>query len=617
VNIGPGLIIGNKYLVKHLVGEGGMGLVVAAEHIDLRHPVAIKVLRPGAGALVEERFLREARAVVRVRSDHVARVFDVGTLESGEPYMVMELLDGHDLSELLDERAQLPIEQAVSYVIQTCTALSEVHAVGVIHRDVKPANLFVTKRTDGSARVKLLDFGISKEAVSATQTPESLTQSGTMLGSPIYMSPEQLTSSRDVDFRTDVWSLGAVLFELLAGEAPFPGLTVAELYSAILRDEPHSLLELRPGVPSGLVGVIDKCLEKDPDRRYQSVDELADALLTFATVTDEPAGNLVPRRSSHQPDDASLDPAATLDMPDSSAGLPAKPPRSSGRPPELVTTTAGAASAARPPAGRSARVSLLLLIGLLVVGGFMLLRPTATPARLHSLVVPTLPQPPPSSSSMTAMSRDDLENAQKAMHKLDDTLPQALRKRLKNELTAARQAFNNKNYRRARSGVDKVTNQLRKHGLYEGYQLSKLGCTAAKLRADLGEVRFLKWIRAIRNIADFPNSRAFLVRDKKLSDAATLVMRLCGPLHMSCNLARQAEARYRIGTAFAKLTAQAALRPRALPLARGALMYAEITFRSASSVAKASGRCIAQIRAGMKKSQAAQKRLPPEQEPPQ
>ncbi len=277
-----GQVLAGKYRVESCLGEGGMGLVVKARHIELGRAVAIKVLRPGAGAMARLRFMREARAASRIPSEHVARVYDVGQLDSGRPYMVMELLEGRDLADVIYEDGPLSIEDAVEVVLQACEALAAAHARGIVHRDVKPANLFLTQGSDGTPITKLLDFGVSKEALAASEAPDPLTRTNAVLGSPVFMSPEQLACSRDVDHRADVWSLAVTFFELLTVEPAFAGESLAELYSSILRDEPCRLRAVRPDAPEALEEIILRCLRKLPDDRVQTVVELADLLEPFA-----------------------------------------------------------------------------------------------------------------------------------------------------------------------------------------------------------------------------------------------------------------------------------------------------------------------------------------------
>jgi serine/threonine-protein kinase len=281
----PGQILLGKYRIERVLGVGGMGVVVAATHVTLEERVAIKFLLPDALKNQEAvaRFLREARAAVRIKSEHVARVTDVGTLETGAPYMIMEYLDGGDLGTLAKVRGALPVEAAVEYVLQACEALAEAHGLGIVHRDLKPSNLFVATRADGTPTVKVLDFGISKiTGMAASGADLGMTKTTTIMGSPLYMSPEQMASSRDVDPRTDIWALGIILFELLTGRVPFQADTITQLCAMILQQPPEPLRNLRPDAPEGLQIVIQHCLEKDRNRRYGNVAEFAHALAPYA-----------------------------------------------------------------------------------------------------------------------------------------------------------------------------------------------------------------------------------------------------------------------------------------------------------------------------------------------
>jgi eukaryotic-like serine/threonine-protein kinase len=232
----PGHIISGKYEVIDLIGSGGMGYVVSARHIDLGELVAIKFLRSEALAYEElvARFDREARASVRIKSEHVARVYDVGTLPNGVPFIVMEHLEGKDLGEVLQEQGRLPIKTAIDYVMQACEALASAHAVNIVHRDVKPENLFLTRQGQGVDMLKVLDFGISKVALESAMGPRRFVKTTMPLGSPVYMSPEQIRNSENVDVRTDIWSLCCVLFELLTGATAFDAPSLMELGAAIL-----------------------------------------------------------------------------------------------------------------------------------------------------------------------------------------------------------------------------------------------------------------------------------------------------------------------------------------------------------------------------------------------
>jgi len=284
-SVREGEILAGKYRVDRVLGSGGMGIVVAAHHLELDDRVAIKFLLPEARESVEavERFAREARAAVKIKSEHVARVADVGRLPDGAPFIVMEYLEGSDLGAWLSERGPLPVEQAVDFILQASEAIAEAHALGIVHRDLKPGNLFVTRRPDGGLSIKVLDFGISKMTGLASSAPlSSMTQTSTMMGSPQYMPPEQIRSSKDVDARSDIWALGVILYELLTGHPPFDGENLAELVYRIISTSAPPVRDHRPELSPVIETVIAKCLAKERDERFASIAELACALLPFA-----------------------------------------------------------------------------------------------------------------------------------------------------------------------------------------------------------------------------------------------------------------------------------------------------------------------------------------------
>jgi serine/threonine-protein kinase len=282
----PGDVLAGKYRIEGLVGRGGMGAVFAATDLVLGRRVAVKTLlaegldRPGA----LPRFFNEARAAAQIDSEHVVRVLDVGAAEGGLPFIVLEYLEGVDLAHLARERRLDPVE-AVDYVLQALDALAQAHARGIIHRDLKPANLFLVRRADGAGgrgHIKVLDFGISK-ITAAPFAQAGITASTAILGSPAYMSPEQLRSAKGVDARSDVWSVGVILYELLAGCTPFAAEEIGAIFAAILERTPAPVRSHQPGVAPGLDAVVMRCLARDPSQRFQSVSALATALAPFAS----------------------------------------------------------------------------------------------------------------------------------------------------------------------------------------------------------------------------------------------------------------------------------------------------------------------------------------------
>jgi serine/threonine-protein kinase len=382
------LFVSAKYAVDRVLGSGATGVVLAARHIQLRERVALKVLRPEVAYLpgLRARFEREAQAAVRIKSEHIVRILDVGAMDSGLPYIVMEFLDGCDLRQLLRTRGAIPIEEAVEYVAQACIGVVEAHAAGVVHRDLKPSNLFLTHRPDGSPLVKVLDFGVSKLASEANDRTE-LTLLDGVLGSPKYMSPEQARSARSVDARADVWSLGVILYHLLAGRPPFSGESTTELLSAILTTEPALLTDVVPDAPAPLESILRKCLEKNVDRRVQSVAELALALVPW--VRSE-TGALISRiadssRRGARRSQASAPPPATPDV-----GLSASGGTAMGWQTHNWL---------RPKPARIFAAALTFSV-VLVAGAIWLARgPDAAPAQTQRPTMPLAEIPPPTVSA--------------------------------------------------------------------------------------------------------------------------------------------------------------------------------------------------------------------------
>ena len=283
-----GDVIAGKYRLEKVAGEGGMGVVYAAQHLVLKQRVAVKVLLPDAvtSEHVVERFAREAQAAARIESEHVARVMDAGATATGAPFLVMEYLEGCDLEELLSIEGPLPMADVVDYLLQALEALAHAHAVGLVHRDIKPANLFLACRADGGNVIKMLDFGISKTMESR---PEDRVLTGqAVLGSPVYMSPEQLRNAKDIDARADLWSLGVVAYELLVGKPPFDGDGVGEIFAAILEKDPEPLHTRNWRLPPELSAVIAKCVQRKPEDRWSDAATLARALKPFGSGVYNP-----------------------------------------------------------------------------------------------------------------------------------------------------------------------------------------------------------------------------------------------------------------------------------------------------------------------------------------
>jgi serine/threonine-protein kinase len=282
--------------MERVIGEGGVGVLVPARHVQLEQRVAIKYLLPATlkSPTLVERFLREGRLAASIKSEHVVRIYDVGTVPSGEPYMVMEYLAGSDLRSLVKD-GPIPAPDAVDYLLQACEALAEAHMSGIVHRDLKPENFFLAFGPGGTTSVKLLDFGISKMAPTETGSGRPLTTDTDKFGTPSYMSPEQLKAAATVDDRADIWSLGVVLFELLTGKRPFEGDSFPQVCAAIVTEPPRPLRDLLPDAPRALEAVIGRCLEKDPEKRFQDVGEFAQTLALFGMEESGKRGHHIRR----------------------------------------------------------------------------------------------------------------------------------------------------------------------------------------------------------------------------------------------------------------------------------------------------------------------------------
>jgi serine/threonine-protein kinase len=283
VPISPGDMLDGRYRIERIIGEGGMGVVVSAVHVQLRVPVAIKFLRPAkaGNAEVNARFLREARACAHLKNEHIVRVMDFGVFENGLPVLVMEYLEGRDLAAVLAQDGPLAVDEAIDYMLQVAEALAEAHARGIVHRDLKPSNLFLTRHSDGAPLVKVLDFGVSKVIASNAEAMAStdITGGHAMLGSPAYMSPEQIAASPDVDHRADLWALGAILYELLTATMPFAKDNVVSMLAAVINDDAPKLRDRRPDVPEPIADTVERCLAKSPDQRCPDVLAFAEGII--------------------------------------------------------------------------------------------------------------------------------------------------------------------------------------------------------------------------------------------------------------------------------------------------------------------------------------------------
>jgi serine/threonine protein kinase len=290
----PGTVLAGKYLVEGLLGVGGMGVVLTARHQQLDQKVAIKVLLPEVARHPEivERFAREARAAAKIQGEHVARVVDVGVLDDGSPFMVMEHLEGRDLAAELRARGPLPAADVAHWIVEACEAIAQAHAAKIVHRDLKPSNLFLALQPDNRSVVKVLDFGISK--IVDPDAP-ALTKTSSLVGTPYYMSPEQLTAAKTLDTRADIWAIGVIMYELLTGKPPFVGESMPEVVAAILKNEPISLDVVRPGLPPGFADVVASCIQTNPGQRYQSVAALSAALAPFGMQRDQLSAERIAR----------------------------------------------------------------------------------------------------------------------------------------------------------------------------------------------------------------------------------------------------------------------------------------------------------------------------------
>lgn len=410
--VSEGAVIAGKFRLERILGVGGMGAVFEATHVALGERVAVKFLRPELRDKPElvERFLREARSQFRIKSDHIVRVLDVGTAESGTPYIAMELLEGVSLHAHVRRLGRVAPGEAAEIVMQACDALSAAHALGIVHRDVKTKNLMLTSAPSGALRVKLVDFGVAQ--ISSPDLGDRLTATETIMGTPLYMPPEQLRSARLADARSDVWAIGVVLYEVLTGSLPYLAESAADMLFRHYHETPKPVHEVIDGIPPALGAIVAKCLSLEPADRFPSAAALADALAPFARErTLLPRETLVSATAPEQP--SSDDTMALSDTDIGSESLaPVSPNRRSSAPPPVLP---------KAREGRTLLATMVAAIALIgVVASFVVLRPAkrvqAVTDDKASASVPvvtrpdTLPEPEPTASA-SASARTPVPSA--------------------------------------------------------------------------------------------------------------------------------------------------------------------------------------------------------------
>jgi serine/threonine-protein kinase len=422
---GPGHVIAGKYAIVRVIGEGGMGVVFEATHLRLRQRVAVKMLLPEmlAHDIIVTRFEREARASGQLRNRHAVRVMDVDVTPEGVPYMVMEYLEGHDLQTELDRRGKLPYAEAVDIVLQACSAMIAAHQIGIVHRDLKPANLFLAQESDAheGSVLKVLDFGISKVQA---EGDAKLTVADSVIGTAMYMSPEQVRSSESVDARSDIWSLGIILFELLSGRPPWIG-SPTQLAAAVVSEDAPDVRTLSPDVPADIATIIATALRREPSARFGDVKQLALALAPFAPPTGagRSLAEALLQHSSGKFPRVSIRPAPLEEARTIVQAAAISESRMGGTGAGSGTAPGWAQHSAAPGAHRTVMIGFLVafVVGLLVVGGGVLgwlrwsaaARGRATAASAHAsssaamapsaaLTVAALPSLPPASSGASS-----------------------------------------------------------------------------------------------------------------------------------------------------------------------------------------------------------------------
>ncbi len=365
--LSPGAVLGRYQLVRRL-GAGGMGEVFEARHLDLGKAVALKTLHGGASTRpdVLARFVREGQAAARLRHPNAVDVTDVGVV-NGVAYLVMEMLHGEDLQGLLKRERVLSPARIAAILLPTLSALAAAHEEGIVHRDLKPANIFLHRARDGSLVPKVLDFGISKMHV---EESPALTATSAVLGTPSYMSPEQLRSTRDVDLRSDLYSLGVVLYECATGALPFVGETLFAIMTAVDQGVYTPPRKVRGDIPEALERVIVRAMSRAPAHRFGSAQELAQALAPFA---DADPGAWQARASA-----PSMPPVTVL----SSPSVPALSASIN-----TLTGNTGSKAAVEPPGPQRRWPALAVgaaLLAVVSVGSLWALSPGSSPAATHA-----------------------------------------------------------------------------------------------------------------------------------------------------------------------------------------------------------------------------------------
>ena len=321
----PGAILAGRYRLEEVVGHGGMGSVWRATHTGLGEQVAVKLVSSAFARSSEalRRFDTEAKSAAKLRSRHVPQVFDNGVLEDGTPYLVMELLHGESLAARINRLGPIPLPETVGIVEQCCRALGRAHSLGIVHRDIKPENIYLAHSVDDDSYiVKVLDFGIAKVASPLSDDGRSSTRTGTLLGTPLYMSPEQARGLRSIDSRTDLYSLGLVSYTMLTGRLPFSGETLGDLLLQICAEPLPSLCALAPSLPPPMEDWFRKACARTPDERYSSAQEMVEGMRVAAGISasagfggsfssSEGGGSHLPRPSFESKQIATLQASST------------------------------------------------------------------------------------------------------------------------------------------------------------------------------------------------------------------------------------------------------------------------------------------------------------------